>query len=228
MDKDIDAVNQFIRNHPDCTIGDHVWRKALEFLKQRDELKTQVRESDMREWQKTVTAENPASELQIACLVGHRDHFEARCDYLEGANGELSKELLMVSDELKKQVEASAMRELQKYVDAPTARKFLPREPEPDHTEPDHTEGGRYQMLKSGVSVVEEGDEVLTRAVIGWGKYSPRAFGETVRNDMEARRPVDYAKRAKDILQNKLGPGSPFSDTALDEFVDLIIKAAKQ
>ena len=133
----------------------------------------------------------------------------------------------MVSDELKKQVEASAMRELQKYVDAPTARKFLPREPEPDHTEPDHTEGGRYQMLKSGVSVVEEGDEVLTTNS-GWKKCSPMAVGLTVHPDLEARRPVDYAKRAKVILQSKLGPGSPFSDTALDEFVDLIIKAAKQ
>ena len=92
--------------------------------------------------------------------------------------------------------------------------------------EPDHTEGGRYQMLKGGVSVIEEGDEVL--CVSGWRNYSQQVFGKTMNPDLEARRPIDYAKRAKAILQSKLGPGSPFSDTALDEFVDLIIKAAKQ
>jgi hypothetical protein len=38
QDQKVKAVESFIRHHPDCTIGDGVWDKVLEFLEERDDL----------------------------------------------------------------------------------------------------------------------------------------------------------------------------------------------
>lgn len=42
-------IDAFIRAHPDCRLGDHVSHRALEFLKERDELKSKL-VGAMGEW----------------------------------------------------------------------------------------------------------------------------------------------------------------------------------
>ena len=64
----------------------------------------------------------------------------------------------------------------------------------------DHTEGGKYRML-------EEGEKL----------------------ESGVRRRIDFAQQAKDMLQARFFGGFPtFREIYLDQFVDLIIKAAKQ
>jgi hypothetical protein len=105
----------------------------------------------------------------------------------------------------------------------PPPESERPEKPAP----PDHTEGGKYRMLEEG-ELICEGDTRFDGAV--W--VPTHIAGEQV-NDGTYRRPVtpqpDYAQRAKDMLQAKFVGGFPtFREISLDQFVDLIIKAAKQ
>jgi hypothetical protein len=96
----------------------------------------------------------------------------------------------------------------------------------------DHTEGGKYRMLEEGEKL-EPSDQYFWHdrkewdSVYGYAGYD-RPFSKAFWGS-DVRRRIDFAQQAKDTLQARFVVGFPaFREIALDRFVDLIIKAAKQ
>jgi hypothetical protein len=102
-------------------------------------------------------------------------------------------------------------------------------EAQPD---PDHTEGGKYRMLKDG-EMLQPGDEFLFCNGEPWFPVvalHPALSGQLYRRPVKPEDidPPDYAKEARDLLHIIHGFPKHMAVKAIDNFVDLIIKAAKQ